>query len=288
MHHLARLGEVLINVSSVAENPTFGWAARRNQSARWSSTRMASRSRSRSKVEVNHTIEQREQTGIAGQHHTCQKLLWALLPLLVASMLLTAVAAGSGVLPGDVVVARALQAVTVSGSGHLVRFTNWIGTGWQFTILEFALVITLTVARRVEAAALILAASLARSLNFVLKAAAASPRPTSHLVRISERVTSPGFPSGHVLGVTLFYGAIIYLAHDQIQHVYARRLAYAVSVFMMLATGFGRVSTGAHWPSDVLGGYLWGATLILVLVCLYRTFYMRPSNIDLGSDGIPA
>jgi len=231
------------------------------------------------------SVEQDQHVRIASERPICMRLL---LPLLVASLLLTAVAAGPGVLPGDVIVARALQAVTVPGTGHLVLFTNWLGAGPQLTILEIALVIMLTVARRFEAAGLILAATLTRSLNVFFKAVAASPRPTTDLVRISERVTSPGFPSGHVLGVTLFYGGIVYLAHDQIRHVAVRRLVQALATFMMLATGFGRIFTGAHWPSDVLGGYLWGATLLLFLMCLYRKFGRIVLAGDPASDGIPA
>lgn len=204
--------------------------------------------------------------------------LWALLPLLATSVLLTAAAAGPGVLPGDVVMARALQMVAVSGATDLARFTNWLGAGPQLTILAIAVVIMLVVVHRFAAAGLIVAVTLARTLSPLIKTIAASPRPTADLVQISEHVSNPGFPSGHVLGATLFYGAIAYLAHDQIRHGYARRLVQALAMCMVLATGFGRIATGAHWPSDVLGGYLWGATLLLVLVSVYRSVGRRSRN----------
>lgn len=201
---------------------------------------------------------------------TSFKPLWALVPLLVASLLLTAAAAGLGVLPGDVVTAREVQAVAIPGTGELALFTNWIGGGRPITVLTIALTLVLVVFRRFAAAGLILAATLSRSLNALLKMIAASPRPTPDLVHVSGRAGGQGFPSGHVMSAVLVYGAIAYLAHDQIRQVYVRRLVQALALFMVLTTSFGRIYTGAHWPSDVPGSYLWGTILLLLLVGLYR------------------
>lgn len=198
------------------------------------------------------------------------RLLWALAPLLIGSLLLTASAAGPGLLPGDVGTAREVQAVAIPGSGELAHITNWIGDGAQITVLAIALTLVLAAFRRFGAVGLMIAATLTRSLNSLLKAVAESPRPTPDLVHVSEWASGQGFPSGHVMSAVLIYGSIAYLAHDQIRHVHVRHLVQVFAVFMVLATGFGRIYTGAHWPSDVLGSYLWGMTLLLILVGLHR------------------
>lgn len=207
--------------------------------------------------------------------HIGLRLPWAMVSLLVASVLLTTVAAGPGVLPGDVMVARWVQGINVPGAGHLARFTNQAGTGVPILMLAVGLILGLGLARQVAAAVLILATVLIRGASPLIKGIATSPRPTADLVHISEHTRSQGFPSGHVLSTTLLYGAVIYLAQTRLRPGPARRLVQALAVFMVLATGFGRVYVGAHWPSDVLGGYLWGTTLLLLLTFLHQCFCRR-------------
>lgn len=209
-------------------------------------------------------------------HHSGSRLLWVMVPLLVMSVLLTTVAAGPGVLPGDVMVARWVQEINVPAVGRLTRFTNQAGTGVPILMLAAGLMLGLGLARQVDAAVLIFATVLIRGASPLIKGIAASPRPTADFVHISEHARSQGFPSGHVLGTTLLYGAIIYLAQTCLRPGSARGLVQALAMCMVLATGFGRVYVGAHWPSDVLGGYLWGTFLLLVLTGLHRCFCRSP------------
>ena len=36
-------------------------------------------------------------------------------------------------------------------------------------------------------------------------------------------------------------------------------------VVIIAIVGFGRIFVGAHWPSDVLGGYLYGSLFLIVI-----------------------
>ncbi|MFG2295743.1 phosphatase PAP2 family protein [Streptomyces sp. NPDC048603] len=64
------------------------------------------------------------------------------------------------------------------------------------------------------------------------------------------------YPSGHALTATVVCGLLLWLAPDS-------RWAWAVAAVSVLGVGFTRVYLGVHWPSDVLGGWLAGAVLVL-------------------------
>jgi undecaprenyl-diphosphatase len=105
----------------------------------------------------------------------------------------------------------------------------------------------------------------ARTLNNPIKDAIDRPRPGPDAVIIRDPGENSGFPSGHASTVVLVYG---YAAFVAIKHG-PRSVGIAATVFAVtvaLLIGWDRVYDGAHWPSDVLGGYAIGATLLIVAV----------------------
>ena len=47
---------------------------------------------------------------------------------------------------------------------------------------------------------------------------------------------------------------------------YVLRAAVVACLALIVLVGYGRIYVGAHWPSDVLGGWLWGVILLVVAV----------------------
>ena len=83
---------------------------------------------------------------------------------------------------------------------------------------------------------------------------------------------SLSFPSGHVFGTIAFYGFAIYLA---LRYQLRRQLLIPlliVSFILFSVTGFARLHVGAHWPSDIVGGYLLGFAVFLALIRFHRWF----------------
>lgn len=190
----------------------------------------------------------------------------AALPFLVLALGLTLVAAGPGVLPGDVAVARAVQEGAFPGAEELAGFVWHLGNTAPIIAAAVTLVLLLWLRRRHWEALLLVGAIAARGLNPALKRAVESPRPTDDLVRVNEVAAQYGFPSGHTIGVTLLYGCIAVLARLLLPRGWARWTVQVACVALIVATGWGRIYRGAHWPSDVLGGYLWGVAILIVLV----------------------
>lgn len=83
---------------------------------------------------------------------------------------------------------------------------------------------------------------------------------------------SISFPSGHAFGTTLFYGFAIYLSF---RFRLRRKMlipVLLVSIVLIGATGISRIHQDAHWPTDVVGGYLLGLAGLIALICFQRWY----------------
>lgn len=191
--------------------------------------------------------------------------------LLVAAVLLSVSAAGDGVLPGDAEVARVVQEALLPWARGLAEAVNGLGRAWPGAVLVTLPVAAVLTWRRCFPEAAVVAATLPlRGINPLLKAAIDSPRPTGDLVRVLERADGLGFPSGHAAGAMLLYGAVIAVAPALTPARRGVAAIRAAAALMILLAGLSRIAVGAHWPSDVLGGYLWGGVLLAALLWLAR------------------
>lgn len=76
---------------------------------------------------------------------------------------------------------------------------------------------------------------------------------------------SPGysFPSGHAANATIAATAMVLLFWPLMQRTAVRAAAIGVAAVFVLVTCLDRVFLGVHFPSDVTGGVLLGAGLVL-------------------------
>ena len=105
-------------------------------------------------------------------------------------------------------------------------------------------------------------------LGIGLKLLIARPRPDSWVSEVGS--ISYGFPSGHTVFATVFFGLAIVFVGAWLQRPGVRLVVRVVLVLLILAFGVSRVYLGAHWPSDVIGGWLYGSTAVLALSWLTR------------------
>jgi len=84
-------------------------------------------------------------------------------------------------------------------------------------------------------------------------------------------VTEPGwsFPSGHAMGSLVAYGFLAYLVTRVSPPDFPRRTTVAVLAVLVLLIGFSRIFLGAHFVSDVVGGY--AAAAVWLTFCIVAT-----------------
>jgi membrane-associated phospholipid phosphatase len=97
--------------------------------------------------------------------------------------------------------------------------------------------------------------------NYVGKLIFAGPRPywvSSHIRALWSTETSFGVPSGHAQLTMSVWGMFA---------VYARRTWFwVVSILIIFLIGFSRIFLGAHFPHDVIIGWLLGAVILWAFV----------------------
>jgi undecaprenyl-diphosphatase len=98
--------------------------------------------------------------------------------------------------------------------------------------------------------------------NAVAKILASQPRPFDYNPQVRKVVEAggAGFPSGHTQNSVVFWG---YLAAQ-----YRRPWLWVVAGLLMVLVPLSRVYLGVHFPTDLLGGYLLGAFLLLLYLRL--------------------
>lgn len=78
------------------------------------------------------------------------------------------------------------------------------------------------------------------------------------------------FPSGHAVGAMVTYGLLAYFALLYLPQPWNLIAATALGILIFLI-GISRIYLGAHYPSDVIGGWLLGAAGLYVII-----HYIKP------------
>jgi membrane-associated phospholipid phosphatase len=179
-------------------------------------------------------------------------------------------------LPIDVELTRAIQAIRAPWLDPLLSAVTWAGMPPQVMVIVGAIVLGLfLVGLRVEALFTLLSALGGAGLWYAVAAMVERPRPSPELVRVAHDLPYSSFPSGHALNLTAILGFLLYLVYTSLDPGWVRRGLMTLCVLPVLVIGFARIRDGAHWPSDVLGGYLLGGLLLTVMIVLYQRARQR-------------
>jgi membrane-associated phospholipid phosphatase len=158
----------------------------------------------------------------------------------------------------------------------LIVGISGLGSGW-FVAIGFALLGLLALAKHRSDLALLLAAgTLAFPVEWALKYFTAIPGISpAELWSAMLNVNGIGlddiadFPAGHALRATVFYGLAAFCVARLAPSRRQGYSAYVVALLIIGAISVTRIYLGAHYPMDVLGGWMAGAALVSVIVAVH-------------------
>jgi undecaprenyl-diphosphatase len=91
------------------------------------------------------------------------------------------------------------------------------------------------------------------------------------------------FPSGHSLFSMVLYGLIAYTLVSRRSRPLQRAATILFAACLVAGIGLSRIYLGMHWPTDVLAGYVTGATWLTGVILIdrrWRTHWRRVSRTD--------
>ena len=216
-----------------------------------------------------------EQTGHEVARRARELLAWRFqITVLVAALgfgVLALLARTVWYFPVDLELTRAIQGTRLPWLDGPLGAVTWVGFPPQSNVVFGAVILGLfLLGRRLEALLTAVAAVGSAGLWYLITPLVGRPRPSPELVEVAMQIPTGSFPSGHVVNLTAIFGFLIYLTLLLVADARARWGLSALLALPILAIGFARIEDGAHWPSDVLGGYMLGWLWLAVTIQVYR------------------
>lgn len=146
----------------------------------------------------------------------------------------------------------------------LMQFATFMGLPAVICVLAFIIAAISWVKGKQRIAYAMAASVVALAGNGVLKLIFKRARPDTMYVA-NMKIQSYSFPSGHAFGAMVFYGLLAYLAYSYFPAPW-NILAAVVLALLIVLIGTSRVFLGAHFPSDVLAGWVLGAICLAIII----------------------
>ncbi len=204
---------------------------------------------------------------------------WVGLVSLVAFVLFvldTYLVLSGGLLQGfDLPVERAVQTFPWGPVAYAMTLTNASGGLPQYLIGAVAVALMFLYDRR--AGWLLALGSVASLLDSILKVSVQRHRPTTDLVQILSPNNGYSYASGHAVFFTWLCFMLAASLAPRLHPRWRVVLWTAAAVVIAIAC-LGRVWAGAHWPSDVIGGFLLGLAWSAFVLWLPERWLPSPSR----------
>lgn len=172
----------------------------------------------------------------------------------------------------DLSVTRMLQTFERPWATRLARAATWTGNSLTIVLLCAGVMGIALAAGEGAVAVLAPCSLLALPINAIVKNLVDRQRPGEAEAKLHGGPRwGFSYPSGHSMGSAAFYGFLAFLLWLLIPAPPLRIGLTALFALLPLLVGVSRVYLGAHWASDVVGGWAGGLFVAVPLALIYPT-----------------
>ncbi|GAC1506954.1 MAG: hypothetical protein NVS1B3_06960 [Candidatus Dormibacteraceae bacterium] len=194
--------------------------------------------------------------------------------VLVLFAIQTYLVVSNSLLAIDVPIATFIQQINWGPVVYPMQLLNASAGIWQVLLGAVAVVVLFFVERR--AGWLMLIGSISSGLDNIIKLLISRQRPPADLVHVLNPTTGFSFPSGHAVFFTWLSFMLAFSLAPKVSPRLRPALWIVAGIVIVLAC-IARVWAGVYWPSDVIGGFLFGIGWSAFVLWLPERWLPAPS-----------
>lgn len=170
----------------------------------------------------------------------------------------------------DIMVSQEIQEDQNEILDSLMKGFSWLGTVYVAAVMVILFSLVFLLFKYINEALFTLSCLLSGGVSYVLKMMIDRPRPSVDFVRVVQETHYQSFPSGHVLFYTTFFGSLMVIAlYSRVLKLSIKAIISLVCLGMIVLGAVSRIYLGAHWFTDVLGGFVVGVLFLMITASLY-------------------
>lgn len=121
---------------------------------------------------------------------------------------------------------------------------------------------------------------LSLALNTVIKVIIGRERPDIHRLAAFANEAGKSFPSGHSIFATIIFGSIFFICLGKLKNRSSKILLGILCIVLIALVMFSRIFVGVHYPSDTIGGFLEGISILLLTYPTYIKYQEKSKKTN--------